>query len=404
VSALSSAAGRQDPSIALARWTTHAEPSALQELLASASHPDVTSFALGLPAEELFPRDAYAAAVQEVLREDPRALQYGPPSSALREHVVELMRLRGVECRAEQVLLTAGAQQGVSLLSRLLLSPGASIITEEHVYPGFQQAVQPFEPVYRTVPTDRQSGLDVTAVEHVLRRERPAFIYASPEGHNPLSVSMARETRARLTALAAAYQVPIIEDDVYGFLGYGEAASPPMLALDPDFVLYVGSFSKILAPALRVGWLVVPPRLLRLLSVLKESTDIDTSTLSQRAVAAYLSTGSLPAHLTRLRHAYRDRRDTMLAAVARHFGTRASWRRPSHGVFVWLDFPDGLDTGAILPRALERERVAFLPSEIFSVPGGPRQRNGMRLNFSHCAPARIDDGIARLARLLDTPA
>jgi 2-aminoadipate transaminase len=404
VSAISPAGARRERTVPLAGWTAQVSRSALQDLLASASHPDVTSFALGLPAEELFPRDAYAAALQQVLYEDPRALQYGPPSAALRDHVVHLMRLRGVDCRPEQVFLTAGAQQGVSLLARLLLSPGSTIITEEYVYPGFQQAVQPFAPTYYTVPTHRDSGIDVSAVERLLQRLRPAFIYVSPEGHNPLAVSMTAETRAHLTTLAASFQVPIIEDDVYGFLRYDEPDIPPMRALDDEYVLYVGSFSKILAPALRVGWLVVPPRLIALLSILKESTDIDTSTLTQRAVSAYLDTGHWPDHLLRLRQAYRERREAMLTALERHLQDRGRWRRPSHGVFVWIDFPEGSNTGPILPRALEQERVAFLPSEVFCVPGGPRRVNGMRLNFSHCPPAQIADGIARLVRVLDVPA
>jgi 2-aminoadipate transaminase len=361
----------------------------------------VTSFALGLPAEELFPRRAYGLALRNVLSTDPQALQYGPSSASLRENVVELMRRRGVQCDRDEVFLTSGAQQGLSLLARLLLSPGASILTEHHVYPGFQQAVQPFEPRYHTVPTDRAAGIDVDAVEHVLRRFRPAFIYVNPEGHNPLSVSMSMEARSRLAAMASEYGVPIVEDDVYGFLRYEGPDQPPMSALSRGHVFYVGSFSKTLAPALRVGWLIVPRELVPILSVLKESTDLDTGTLTQRALAAYLDRNDFAGHITRVCRAYRVRRDAMAAALRRHFGPRARWRSPTHGVFIWLDLEGDVDGRLLLERALDSARIAFVPSEAFAVPGGPQQRNGLRLNFSHCTPAAIRDGIARLAQVLD---
>jgi 2-aminoadipate transaminase len=247
----------------LAQWARSINRSMMQKMLSLTSRPGILSFALGLPAPELFPQDTFARAVAEVLSADPKALQYGPPFQPLKKHIVDLMAQRGVTCREEQIFLTAGAQQGMSLLARLFLDPGAQVLTEEAIYPGFRQVIEPFQPRIVTAPSDRESGMDVEAVESLLSSgARPAFIYAISDGHNPLAVSLSLEKRHALVELARKYEVPIVEDDAYGFLYYEEKPAAPMRALDDDWVFYVGSFSKILAPSLRVGWLVVPETLL----------------------------------------------------------------------------------------------------------------------------------------------
>lgn len=387
--------------IPLAGWTQTVKRSALQDMLVAGSRPGVLSFALGLPASELFPTAAYSEAVTEVLATDTRALQYGPPFQPLKKHVVELMRLRGVVCREEQVFLTAGAQQGVNLLTRLLLDHGGQVLIEETAYTGVQQVLQLYQPEILTVPTDMETGMDVEAVEDLLRGgARPALIYTVTEGHNPLAVSLSREKRERLVELAEQYRVPIVEDDPYGFLYYGDTSIPPLRALNEQWVFYVGTFSKILAPALRVGWLIVPESLIPHLGIIKEASDIDMHTLNQRAISTYLDGGQLVEHTKMLRREYGQRRDAMCRALDKHFPAGTRWLKPTGGIFIWVELPGRVDTGELLKVAIETEQVAFIPGHAFSVNGDNAATNCMRLNFSHNSVERIEDGIERLARVL----
>ena len=384
----------------LARWARGLEQSALQKMLVATARPGIISFALGMPAVELFPTTALASATEHVLSVNPGALQYSPPLQSLKQHVWELMKRRGVDCREEQIFLTAGAQQGMSLLSRLLLEPGGSVITEELIYSGFKQVLEPFQPQLLTVSTDAETGMDVDAVEQYLRTgARPSFIYSITDGHNPLSVRLHPSKRTRLVELAEQYRVPIVEDDAYGFLCY-ENPLPPLRALSERWVFYVGSFSKILAPALRVGWLVVPEELILPLSVIKESTDIDAAPLSQRIVNAYLDTGELPAQIDMLRTEYRLRRDTMMRALAENFPDAARWAKPDGGFFVWVELPAAINADELFRRALEDEQVAFIPGHAFSVTNKLSRSPSIRLNFSHPTTAQIEEGIPRLARVL----
>jgi 2-aminoadipate transaminase len=397
------ATATEAPALRLAAWARRSGTSALQTMLSAGTGPDTLSLALGLPAPELFPAAEYGRAAAAVLEEDPRALQYSPPHAPLQAHIAALMAQRGVTCAPGQVFLTAGAQQGLSLLSRLLLEPGGEVIAETLCYTGFQQAVEPFAPRLLTVPSDPETGMDVDAVESLLAGgARPAFIYTVPDGHNPLALSMPVAHRARLVELARTYGVPIVEDDPYGFLAYDGPPAHPLRALDDEWVFYVGSFSKVLAPALRLGWMVVPERLIPLLAIAKESSDINTATLSQRAAARYLEGGHLPAHLSMLHREYRLRRDALIAALEAHFPPGTRWRRPSAGVFVWVELPAGVDAGEVLRVAMERERVAFVPGHAFAADGSRTGSNCMRLNFSHSTPEKLEEAVVRLARALET--
>ncbi|AGC45771.1 class I/II family aminotransferase [Myxococcus stipitatus DSM 14675] len=386
----------------LAGWARKLAPSAIQDMLQKITRPGVYSLALGLPAAELFPKEGMAEAAAKVLAEQGGALQYSPTLEPLREQVVRLMARRGVSCSPSQVFLTTGAQQGMNLLARLLLEPGQAVLLEDRVYSGFQQVLDPFQSRRLTVRRDVERGLDLDGLESLLASgERPGLFYTMSDGHNPLGTSLAMEARERLVRLAREYRMPVIEDDAYGFLQYEEeGVLPPLRALDSQWVFYVGSFSKILAPALRVGWVVVPESLVFRLATVKESSDIDTATFTQRIVLAFLESGGLDGHLERLRKEYRLRRDTLLRALETHLPAGAKWSRPSHGMFVWVELPEGRDTTVLLARALETQQVAYLPGQAFMVNGGRSAAHCMRLNFSHCEPARIEEAVRRLGGVL----
>lgn len=383
----------------LACWTQGTGCSAIQEMMSVANRTDVISLALGLPAAELFPAREIAEAARSVLGTDPFALQYGFPFQPLKAHIVKLMAARGVTCREEQVFLTSGAQQGLSLLIRLLLNYGGEVLCEEIIYTGFQQAVEPYEPSILTVPTDLDTGIDVAAVERILDKTRPAFIYIIADGHNPMAVSLSREKRRRLVELASGYGVPIIEDDPYGFINYEDGPRElPLRALDESWVFYVGTFSKILAPALRTGWIVLPKALVPPISIIKEASDLNVCTLNQRAISAYLDAGYLTAHTEKLRRVYGERRGAMLDALEEHFPHGSRWRRPASGLFVWVELPEPLDMRLLLKTAVETEGVAFIPGQAFAINQTCGPSTSLRLNFSNSNPAQIDEAIARLAR------
>lgn len=387
----------------VAGWAESSGPSRLQKLIARTSSPDILSLALGLPDSSLFPLQALETAAQQVIADGQKLLQYAPHFARLKSHIVELMALRNVRCTESQILLTTGAQQSFNLLAQLLMGPGQSILAEDHTYFGFLQSIKPLQPQIVTVGTGPEEGIDVDEILHKLEAGlRPAFIYVVPEGHNPLAVSLSGEKRKRLVEIARNFQVPIIEDDTYGFLQYGERLRAPLKSLESELVLYVGSFSKILAPALRTGWVVVPERLVPPLSLIKEATDLDTTTLSQCMICSYIETGKLPEHIELLRTTYRRKRDRMVAALRREKLEDTTWKEPQSGLFVWLQLAQDVDAEALFEHALRQERLALVPEAAFVSADGVPRINGMRLNFSCPSLEAIDEGIARLARSLST--
>ena len=387
----------------VATWARTIKPSTINEMLALTAGQDLTSFALGLPAPELFPTEAYARAAERVLSTDRRALQYGPSFRPLKTQIVEIMRGRGVECTEEQVVLTAGAQQALSILSRFLLDPGGQLLLEQVAYTGFQQVIEPFRPELLVVPTGLERGIDVDAVEAYLSAgAEPAFMYVISDGHNPLGISLDPESRTRLVELARRYHVPIVEDDAYGLLYYGQDSSGllPMRAQEDRWVFYVGSFSKVLAPAARVGWIVAPRDLVPAISGTKDACDLDMNNFAQRVVSAFLAEGLLDGHLDMLRREYRTRRDLMDAALREHFPAGTRWRVPSNGALIWAELPEGVDCSALLPEAVRTERVAYVPGNAFATDGSRHARNCMRLNFSFPGRKEIEEGIAALGRVM----
>jgi 2-aminoadipate transaminase len=343
---------------------------------------------------------ALQAAASRLLVGQARALQYGAVPKALTEHVVALMAARGVRCSANQVVLTNGAQQAMSLLAQLLVEPGQAVVLEEVCFPGLRWAVQPREARLVTVPLDLERGMDLDALEALLTQGlRPAFIYAMGAGHNPTGVSLGADARQRLVELARRFRTPVLEDDAYGFLQY-ENAQPAIRALDEDWVLYAGSFSKILAPGLRVGWLVVPPALAARLSYMKSSANLETATFAQHLVSEYLDHEDIGAHIEGICASYRHRRNTMLAAMAEHFPAGLRYTRPTSGMFVWIELAPGVDTYDLLARSLRECQVMFFPGH--SSAATPQRTSGhcMRLCFSNASAEQIAEGVKRLGALL----
>lgn len=386
--------------LALSEEVAHLKRSVMRELLEVAVDPDILSMAGGLPAADLLPLREIKHSLNAVLERDgARALQYSPMDPRLRGWIASHMTERGVACEPEQVFITNGAQQGMAILSRMLLDPGAPAVIEEVTFTGVQQVTVGRGAAVRTVPTDLETGVDVDALEDTFRRgPRPRLAILIPNFHNPLGVSISREKRERIARLAAEYGVPIVEDDPYSPLRFAGDPLPPIKAFDQSgLVFYLGSFSKIIAPALRMGWLIAPQELIPRIIVLRESLDLETSTLLQRAVVDFLLRGELEGHLATMAEAHRQRSGALLKALHDHLRDLASWTIPQGGLFVWVTLASKLDTWELFPQALER-KMAYIPGRAFAVRGD--HRNTLRLNFSNLAPAQIHQAVDRLAQVI----
>ncbi len=392
------------PVFRLAARTAGLRPSAIREILKLTEAPDVISFAGGLPAPELFPVEAVARAVQTLAGDGPAALQYSTTEGfrPLREWVcAHLAETIGLAAEPGQVLITHGSQQGLDLVSKVLLDPGDVVLVENPAYLGALQTFQAYEAQVIGVPAVAD-GVQPGALRDALVRapRRPKFIYLVPNFQNPTGTSLTATRRAEVVRLAAERGVPIVEDDPYGCLRYNGDASPALSALpgSHDWI-YLGTASKIFAPGLRVAWLVASSRRVQeKLVAAKQAADLHTSTFTQRLVwECVRGPGVLAAHIARLRAVYAERRDAMLAALAPHLPDGSTWTRPDGGLFLWVTLPEKFDALKLLARCLE-QRVAFVPGEPFWV--GPPKKNTLRLNFSNATATRIEEGIARLGRVI----
>ena len=397
-----SAAVLSHPLPALAQRLSGVASSPVRDLLALLDRPQVISFAGGLPAPELFDLDGARAAYDAVLwgPHARRALQYAPTEGDrdLRARLAGRLTARGMLTSVDDLLVTTGSQQALSLLTTALLDPGAVVLVEEPTYlaalPSFQLAGA------RAVPVaPDEHGMAPVALAPALRTERPAMLYLVPTFANPTGRTMSAEPRAEVVELTARHGVWVVEDDPYGELRYRGADVAP-LAAQPgadEHVVHVGSFSKIAAPGLRLGWLRAPARLLPALTVAKQAADLHTSTIDQAAGAAWFAGADVETHLRRLRSAYRQRRDAMVATLPEVLPAGSTWTEPDGGMFVWARLPGGVDTADLLPRALAAD-VAFVPGASFYA--GAPDRATLRLSFTTHTPERIAEGMARLAGVL----
>jgi 2-aminoadipate transaminase len=380
--------------LSTARRLAGVASSPVRDLLALVDRPDVISFAGGLPAPEMFDLDGLRAAFDQVLStpDARRHLQYAPSEGNpdLRTLVAARLTARGLPTSAGDLLVTTGSQQALTLIATALLDPGAVVAVEE---PTYLAALQCFQLAGARIVTVANPD----ALEEVLVTERPTMLYLVPNFANPTGRTLSLERRASIAALAARYGVWVVEDDPYGELRYRGEPVPTLAAQAEDLVLHLGSFSKIAAPGLRLGWVRTPAALHPALTVAKQAADLHTSTIDQAAAAAWLATVDLDAHLDRLRTEYRARRDAMLAAMPSTAPAGSEWSDPDGGMFTWLRLPGSVDSAALLPRALARD-VAFVPGAPFYA--GPPDRATLRLSFTTHTPGEITEGMGRLAAVL----
>ena len=388
--------------------TQHITSSAVRDLLNLTEQPDFISFAGGLPAPEVFPLEEVAAASERVLVEHgSRVLQYGTTEGyrPLREMIAAQMSDDHVHVQVENVLVTAGSQQALDLLGKVLVDAQDRIVVESPTYLAALQAWSIYEPEYFAAPSD-DDGLRPSELEPLLQQQ-PAFLYCQPNFQNPSGTTLTLERRRQLVTLAQRYGVPLVEDDPYHALRFEGDELPSLLSMagalrdhasvDEAGVVYIGTFSKTLAPGLRVGWIVGPRVLINKLAQMKQATDLHTSTFNQALVAQLMRDGVVERQASRVSNLYRERRDVMLQALQEHFPKGVRWTRPQGGMFLWVTLPNGIDAADLLRAAVE-QKVAFVPGAAF-FPGG-QPANTMRLNFSNAAPERIREGIKRLGALL----
>lgn len=377
----------------LARRMDTVKPSTIREILKLTQGSEVISFAGGLPAPDLFPIEALREASDRVLREQGRrALQYSTSQGdpGLRAWIAER---HGTD--PERIQIVSGSQQGLDLIAKTLLDPGDTVLVGAPTYMGALRAFDPYGVRYRTVPLDRD-GLDIDQLEAALA-DRPKMLYLIPNFDNPSGARLSLPRRERLVELCARHGVPIFEDDPYGELRFSGEPLPSLFELAPDWVIHASTFSKILAPGLRLAWLVLPEHLLDPVERLKQAADLHTSTLTQLVTREVVQNGFMDGQIERVRNHYRGQRDAMLAALDRTFPSAAQWTRPDGGMFVWVTLPAGNDASELLRQAVER-KVAFVPGGPFFANGGGEHT--LRLSYSVASLEQIDGGMARLGEVL----
>jgi 2-aminoadipate transaminase len=385
----------------LARRTERMKSSVIRELLKVTMLPDVISFAGGLPAPELFPVRDFADAFRYILEHDAeQALQYGTTEGypLLKDYLIESMSKYEIPAVRGNILFTNGSQQALDLLGRIFIDEGDKIITGRPTYLGAIQAWDAYGPQYLTVAED-DDGMCMDELEMVLAANPGVkFIYVLPNFHNPAGTTLSLERRLRLVDLAAKHGAFIIEDDPYGQLRFEGEDITPIIAMHKENTIYLSTFSKTLAPGLRLGWIVAPERVIARLVQAKQGADLHTSTLVQYLAYDICQRGLMRAHVRHIREVYRERRDVMLKAMEEHFPPGVTWTRPQGGLFLWVRMPDTMDSEDLMKVAIE-EKVAFVPGRAF-YPGGNDGRCCMRLNFSYCKPEIIEEGIKRLGRAM----
>jgi 2-aminoadipate transaminase len=373
------------------------QSSAIREILKITMRPEITSFAGGLPSPLSFPVERMQAAYEAVLsREGKTALQYGPSDgyAPLRAWVADSLSTDGVRILPEQVLMLSGSQQGLDLLGKVLINEGDRVLVETPSYLGALQAFSVYRPQFVSVATD-DDGLIPADLADVGQGSR--LLYSLPNFQNPTGRSMTLARRIALVETCARLGVPLIEDDPYGALSYNGEPLPKLLTMNPGGVIYMGSFSKVLTPGIRLGYVVAPLPLIRKLEQAKQATDLHTAQITQMVVHEVVKDGFLNDHIPTIRKLYASQCQVMLDALAEFFPAGATWTRPQGGMFIWVNLPAHIDSMQLLEEAVAHN-VAFVPGAPFYA-NNPAS-NTLRLSFVTVPPEKIREGVATLGRLI----
>ena len=386
-----------------AKRTQKTGNSGLEDLFA-ASGPNVISFAGGYPDRSLFPTQQLNQAFKHSFNSgDTELLQYASTQGylPLREKIAARLRATGIPTRADNIMMTQGAQQGLDLVARLMLDPGDGLVVEAPTYLGALAAFNAYQPTYYEIPM-QDDGMDINALQRVLMSHEVKFIYTVPDFQNPTGVVMSVAKRQALIRLANQYDVMILEDNPYRDLRYDGKPLPTIKSFDTQGrVVYLGSFSKILSPSLRMGWLVAAPDLLQELLALKGGSDLESSNLTMHGIDAYMAENDLDAHITEIQNCCREKKNAMVAAMNRYLPDEAHFTNPDGGFFLWLTMPAGFDMGAFMKQHLLPEsNISYVPSA--NLYATSAQVNGARLNFTGPTLEQIDTGIKALGDALKT--
>ncbi|MBA5687096.1 aminotransferase-like domain-containing protein [Rugamonas apoptosis] len=373
------------------------QSSFIREILKITQRPEITSFAGGLPSPATFPVAEMKEAFDQVLTDSGNvALQYGPTDGylPLRQWIADSLSTNGVKIVPEQVLMTSGSQQALDLLGKVLIDEGSRVLVETPSYLGALQAFSVYRPEFVSVETD-DHGLVPSSLDKVAQGAR--LLYALPNFQNPTGRTLSVERRQQLVETCARLGLPLIEDDPYGALSYKGEPLPKMVAMNPDGVIYMGSFSKVLTPGIRLGYVVAPLPLVRRLELAKQAADLHTSQLTQMVVHRVIKDGFLERHIPQIRHLYGDQCQVMLDAMAEHFPASVQWTKPEGGMFIWVTLPKHVNAMELLDEAIANQ-VAFVPGAPFYA--NEPETNTFRLSFVTVPPERIRTGIATLGKLI----
>ncbi|MES2016361.1 MAG: PLP-dependent aminotransferase family protein [Pseudomonadota bacterium] len=373
------------------------QSSFIREILKITQRPEIISFAGGLPSPATFPVEHMKAAFDKVLSENGKvALQYGPTDGypLLREWIANSLSTPTCKILPEQVLMTSGSQQALDLLGKVLIDEGSRVLVETPSYLGALQAFSVYRPEFKSVATD-EHGLVPSSIDAVAEGAR--MLYALPNFQNPTGRSLSIERRVELVETCARLGIPLIEDDPYGSLCYNGEPFPKMLNMNPDGVIYMGSFSKVLTPGIRLGYVVAPLSLVRRLELAKQAADLHTAQLTQMVVYEVVKDGFLDQHIPEIRTLYSNQCQAMLNALTEFFPEGVSWTKPEGGMFIWVTLPKHIDAMKLLDQAIAA-KVAFVPGSPFYA--NDPETNTLRLSFVTVPPERIREGVAILGKLI----
>lgn len=376
--------------------------SFIREILKVTEDPQVISFAGGLPNPRFFPVGRIAASVSEVLAgaDAAAALQYSTTEGyrPLREYIASRYIEKGLKVSADEVLITNGSQQGLDLVGKALIDKGDSVVIERPAYLGAIQALSVYEPQFCPVPL-MEEGIDIYYLQRALAEHQVRLLHTVVNFQNPSGISYSRTRREEVAELLGRCDTVVVEDDPYAELRFEGVPAPSMRSRLGDRVLLLGSFSKVVAPGLRLGWVCAGPEIMKRISVAKQASDLHSNTLCQMVLHHFLANNDLDGHISKIVAVYKRQRDAMVAAIDEYFPDEVRFTRPEGGMFLWVTLPEGLSSSELLEHSI-RQRVAFVPGAPFFVDGGGDEN--MRLNFSNADEIMIEEGIRRLGRIMKT--